>query len=92
MIVAGEEKRRNFREAGWWGDQTLADLFFANATKHPERLTLIDAPNRPDFAFGAPRRLTYAQMQEEVERFAGALLAAGIGKDDVIGCSPISHT
>ena len=84
MIVAGEEKRRNFREAGWWGDQTLADLFFANATKHPERLTLIDAPNRPDFAFGAPRRLTYAQMREEVERFAGALLAAGIGKDDVI--------
>jgi acyl-CoA synthetase (AMP-forming)/AMP-acid ligase II len=84
MIVAGEEKRRNFREAGWWGDQTLADLFFANATKHPERLTLVDAPNRPDFAFGAPRRLTYAQMREEVERFAGALLAAGIGKDDVI--------
>jgi acyl-CoA synthetase (AMP-forming)/AMP-acid ligase II len=84
MIVAGEEKRRVYREAGWWGDQTLADLFFANAAKHPERLALVDAPNRADFAFGAPRRLTYAQMQTEVKRYAGALLAAGIGKDDVI--------
>ena len=84
MIVAGEEKRRIFREAGWWGDQTLAELFFANAAKYPERLALVDAPNRTDFTFGTPRRLTYAQMQEEVERFAGALVAAGIGKDDVI--------
>ena len=84
MIVAGEDKRRLYREAGWWGDQTLADLFFANAQKHPDRLALVDAPNRADFAFGEPRRLTYAEMQTEVERLAGALLAAGIGKDDVV--------
>ena len=84
MIVAGEEKRRLYRDAGWWGDQTLADLFFANVHKHPDRLALVDAPNRADFAFGEPRRLSYAQMQVEVERLAGALVAAGIGKDDVI--------
>lgn len=84
MIVAGEEKRQKYREEGWWGDQTLADLFFANCTKYPERMALIDAPNRGDFAFGAPRRLTYAEMRAEVERYAGALVAAGIGKDDVI--------
>lgn len=84
MIVAGEEKRRLYRDAGWWGDQTLADLFFANAHRHPDRLALVDAPNRADFAFGEPRRLSYAQMQAEVERLAGALVAAGIGKDDVI--------
>jgi acyl-CoA synthetase (AMP-forming)/AMP-acid ligase II len=84
MIVASEEKRRQFREAGWWGDQTLADLFFASCARHPDRLALVDAPNRADFAFGEPRRLTYREMQAEVERYAGALLAAGIGKDDVI--------
>lgn len=84
MIVAGEEKRRQHREAGWWGDQTLADLFFANARKYPDRLALVDAPNRADFAFGDTHRLTYAEMRTEVERLAGALIAAGIGKDDVI--------
>jgi acyl-CoA synthetase (AMP-forming)/AMP-acid ligase II len=84
MIVAAEEKRKAYREAGWWGDQTLADLFFANAARNPDRLALVDAPNRADFAFGAPRRLSYAGMQAEVERYAGALVAAGIGKDDVV--------
>ena len=84
MIVAGEQKRKAFREAGWWGDQTLADLFFANAQTHPERIALIDAPNRADFAFGEPKRLTYSDLRTEVERLASALLAAGVGKDDVV--------
>jgi acyl-CoA synthetase (AMP-forming)/AMP-acid ligase II len=84
MIVAGEDKRQAYREAGWWGDNTLADLFFANTAKHPDRVALVDAPNRADFAFGEQRRLTYAELQAEVERYAGALIAAGIGKDDVI--------
>ncbi|MFM2411531.1 MAG: Short-chain-fatty-acid--CoA ligase [Pseudomonadota bacterium] len=84
MIVAGEEKRRQYREAGWWGDQTLADLFHANAAVYSGRMALVDAPNRADFAFGDPRRLTYAEMKSEVDRLAGALIKAGIGKDDVI--------
>ncbi|MBS3961954.1 MAG: acyl--CoA ligase [Sandarakinorhabdus sp.] len=84
MIVASEEKRRAYRNSGWWGDKTLADLFFANAQKHLARLALVDAPNRADFAFGEPQRLSYAALAAEVERLAGALLAGGIGKDDVI--------
>ena len=84
MIVAAKSKRKAFREAGWWGDRTLADLFFANAEAHPDRPALVDAPNRADFAFGEPQRLTWGDMRAEVERMAGALVAAGIGKDDVI--------
>ena len=84
MIVAPQAKREAYREAGWWGDRTLADLFFANAAAHPDRMALVDAPNRADFAFGEPQRLTYAELAAEVERLAGALVAAGIGKDDVI--------
>lgn len=84
MIAAGESKRKAYRDSGWWGDKTLADMFEANARTHPDRVALIDAPNRADFAFGAPQRLTYAALAAEVERLAGALVAAGIGKDDVI--------
>ena len=84
MIVAGEGKRKAYREQGWWGDQTLADLFEANARAHPARMALIDAPNRADFAFGTPRRLTYADLATEVRRLAGALVLAGVGKDDVV--------
>ncbi len=84
MIVAGEEKRRKHRESGWWGDQTFADLFAANAAAHPERLALVDAPNRGDFAFGEPQRLTYAELEAEIDRLAGALVKVGIDKDDVL--------
>ncbi|MBA4162660.1 MAG: (2,3-dihydroxybenzoyl)adenylate synthase [Novosphingobium sp.] len=84
MIVAGESKRKAYRRSGWWGDKTLADMFEANAQDHPDRVALVDAPNRGQFAFGEQRRLSYAAMREEVDRFAGALLAAGVGKDDVI--------
>jgi len=84
MILAGENKRQAYRDSGWWGDKTLAQMFEANAQAHADRVALVDAPNRADFAFGEQRRLTYAQMREEVDRYAGALLAAGIGKDDVI--------
>ena len=84
MIAAGEKKRRQYRESGWWGDQTFADLFAANAAAHPERLALVDAPNRGEFAFGEPRRLTYAELAAEIDRLASALVVAGIGKDDVL--------
>ncbi|MDZ3831602.1 MAG: class I adenylate-forming enzyme family protein [Sphingopyxis sp.] len=84
MIAAGEEKRRRYRESGWWGDKSFADLFAANAAAYPDRPALIDAPNRADFAFGAPQRLTYADLAAEIDRLAGALVAAGIGKDDVL--------
>ena len=84
MVTATKDKRQLYREQGWWGDTTLADMFRANAGIHPERLALVDPPNRAVFAFGEPQRLTYAQMLAETERLAGALLANGIGKDDVI--------
>lgn len=84
MIVADISKRETLRQRGWWGDKTLADLFQENALANPTRVAVIDAPNRDVFAFGKPRRLSYAELSAEVERMAGALLAAGIRKDDVI--------
>ena len=47
-------------------------------------MALVDAPNRYDFAFGEPQRLSYAELAAEIDRLAGALVKAGIGKDDVL--------
>lgn len=84
MTVASPEKRAACRAEGWWGEVTLDDLFRANARTHPARLALVDAPNRADFAFGAPRRLTYAEMEAEVTRLAALLTAAGLARGDVL--------
>ncbi len=84
MIAAGEEKRQKHRDSGWWGDKTLSDMFLSNAKAHPDRIALVDAPNREVFAFGVPRRLSYTELKAEVDRLSGVLLRAGIGKDDVV--------
>jgi acyl-CoA synthetase (AMP-forming)/AMP-acid ligase II len=84
MIAADEQRRADCRAAGWWGDTTLGDMFLANVGRHPDRIALIDAPNRADIAFGDPCRYTYTEMSAEVHRLAGALLAGGVGKGDVV--------
>ena len=84
MIAAAEQRRAEFRASGWWGDTTLGGMFVANTGSFPDRMALIDAPNRNDIAFGDPQRFTYAEMLAEVERLSGALLANGVGKDDVV--------
>ncbi|MEW4467523.1 class I adenylate-forming enzyme family protein [Parasphingorhabdus sp. JC815] len=84
MIAAGEKKREQYRDNGWWGDKTLFDMFLANVESHPDRIALVDAPNRQVFAFGEARRLSYAELRSEVDRLSGMLLRAGVGKDDVV--------
>ena len=84
MIFASEEKRKLYRESFWWGDKTLYDLFVENVKKTPERVALIDAPNRGIFAYGEQQRISYAQMSHEVDRLCAELLNAGIVKEDVI--------
>lgn len=59
-------------------------MFVENAGAFPDRLALVDAPNRGEFSFGVPERLTYGKMRAEVDRLAGVLVAAGIGKDDIV--------
>ncbi|MGD9965956.1 MAG: class I adenylate-forming enzyme family protein [Hyphomonadaceae bacterium] len=77
-------KRFRYRAAGWWGDRTLGQMFLDNATRHPERTAVVDAPNRAQIAFGEPRRLSYAQLRAEVDRLAAALLDLGIGKGAIV--------
>jgi len=73
-----------FRAQGLWQDQTLHDVFAANAAAEPGRLALVDAPNRAAFAHGAPARLDYAALAVLVDRLAAVLLGQGLKRDDVM--------
>ena len=76
MIAAEEDKRQRYREQGWRRDRTLADMYLANATRRPDRLALADAPDRADFAFGQPQRLTKVMRREVRERALAAVEGA----------------
>ncbi|MBN9527083.1 MAG: acyl--CoA ligase [Alphaproteobacteria bacterium] len=73
-----------YRAQGLWRDQTLHDVFAANAAANPGRLALVDAPNRAAFAHGEPRRFDYAGLAALVDRLAAVLLGQGLARDDVM--------
>lgn len=84
MILVPGDKIDDYTARGWWGRDTLWDLFRKNLAAHPGDEAVVDAPNRAEFAHGAPRRLTWSQLGDEVDRFCLLLLAEGIGRDEVM--------
>ena len=84
MIPASDKKRSDYRRSGHWGDLTLGQMFNANVLAYPELEAVVDPSNRTDFTFGAPQRLTYQELSDEVARIAAGLIEHGIGKDDIV--------
>lgn len=84
MILTPESQIREYTEKGWWGSQTIVDLFIGNAERTPDEMALADAPNRGKFTAGEPLRLTYTQVRQAVDRLAAGLIGAGIKKDDIV--------
>jgi hypothetical protein len=59
--------------ASFAGGVTLDALLRANVAAHQNSIALADPPNRASFTDGAPLRLTYAQLEERVDRLARKL-------------------
>jgi acyl-CoA synthetase (AMP-forming)/AMP-acid ligase II len=84
MILVDPAKIDEYTARGWWGTTTLWELFAGHVREQPEAEAVVDAPNRADFAHGAPRRLSWAMLADAVDRFCGLLLDHGIRRDAVL--------
>jgi acyl-CoA synthetase (AMP-forming)/AMP-acid ligase II len=73
-----------YRTTGVYGDKTFSRLFETVVQRHPERLALVDAPNRASFLGGAPRRLSYSQAWAQAQGLAASMLAHGLQRNDVL--------
>lgn len=82
MQTTNPEIIAEYTAAGWFTDRTLTHIFDEAAADAPAMTALVDAPNRPEFAYGPPRRLTYAETAAEVKRMGGALQRLGIEQGD----------
>jgi non-ribosomal peptide synthetase component E (peptide arylation enzyme) len=65
MILDSYHLIRDYTEKGYWGTDTLSDLFLRNVAATPQALALIDPPNRADLIGGDPQRLTYAELKRQ---------------------------
>jgi acyl-CoA synthetase (AMP-forming)/AMP-acid ligase II len=84
MILVPQDKIARYVGCGWWGEQTLADVFIATARRQPDALAVADPPNLAQVCGQAPRRWSWAELLREVGRMAAFLHARGLRKDDVI--------
>lgn len=84
MSPFSAELAERYRAEGFWGDLSVPRMFERSVARVPDRVALVDPPNRPSLIGGAPRRYTYSQMDAEVNRFAAALRARGLGRGALI--------
>lgn len=84
MILVPADHIAAYRAKGWWGDMTMVDLLDRHVAERPGDDALIDPPNTQAVIGRVPRRLTWRDLGEEVDRLAAVLHAAGLAKDDVL--------
>lgn len=84
MILVNENVINEYVEKGWWGTETIYNLFDRHVKTRPTMEAIIDPLNRETICGGLPRRLTYEQLSKEVDQLAAVLIKNGIQKDDII--------
>ncbi len=84
MVLVKPETIAEYTEKGWWGQQTLWDVFVQQVSARGDAEAVVDACNRSDFAHGAPRRLSWRELAQETDRFCLLLLRHGLGRDDIV--------
>ncbi len=85
MILVQQSRRAAFSASGAWGRVTLDGLVRKNAHSRPDALALADAPDRSDWTGGTPRRLTYAELNAEMEATASLFSVIGLDVGSVVG-------
>ncbi len=79
------ERVGEYRDLGWWTDETIDQVFRDQVADRPNQVALVDPANREAIVGSAPRRLTWAQLDAEVEWLAARLLERGLRRGDVLG-------
>ena len=84
MILVSSDKIAEYSARGWWGTQTLWDLFVGHVRERGDAEAVVDASNRAEFAHGPPLRLSWRQLAGQVDRFCLLLIDQRIGRDDIV--------
>ncbi|WP_283138363.1 class I adenylate-forming enzyme family protein [Rhizohabitans arisaemae] len=71
-------------EQGWWTGETVDDLLRAQVAARPGAPAVVDPLNKADLMGGEVKRLSWAELDREVDRVAGVLLEQGVGQGDLV--------
>ncbi|MDA9615090.1 acyl--CoA ligase [Pseudomonadota bacterium] len=84
MILTPKSRIKEYTDNGWWNSDTLYSLFIEACSESGNKEALVDAPNRELLTNSKPRRLSFLDVQKEVDNYASILFELGFRKDDKI--------
>ena len=84
MILDSQERIKEYTAKGYWGKKSLIDYFKEHVSEDPDRVCLVDPPNKEQLVGLTPERLTYRELDRAVDATAESFLRMGIQKDDII--------
>jgi acyl-CoA synthetase len=79
------ERVREYRDKGYWTDDTIDALLRERVAVHGDIPAIVDPLNRAALVDGPYRALTWPQLDEQVSRLAQVLLDEGVRPGDVVG-------
>ena len=85
MGLHPDARVREYRELGYWNDDTIDALLRERVLEFGDIPAIVDPLNRDALMDGPFRSLTWPELDEQVSRLAQVLLDAGIGPGDVVG-------
>jgi acyl-CoA synthetase len=76
---------KEYREKGYWTDDTIDALFRARVAQFGDIPAVVDPLNREALTDGPARTLSWTQADDEVSRLAQVLLDEGVTAGDAVG-------
>lgn len=84
MILVPKDKIADYVARGWWGEQTLGEIFLDTAARQPRQFAVADPPNRAALWGTAPQTWSWGELLAHTGRYAAFLHQQGLRKDDVV--------
>ena len=84
MILANKKRIEDFIKKGWWGEDTLHSLFQEALVACGDQEALVDPENRSVITGDDPKRLSFNEINNLVERYAATFYEQGLRKDDIV--------
>ena len=78
------ERVTRYQELGWWTDETVQQLFADRVAERGDVLAVVDPPNKADLVDLPGLRLSWNEVDREVDRLAAVLRVHGVGEGDVL--------
>lgn len=74
-----------YTKSGVWTPDTVQQLLSDRVRERGTQLAVVDPVDKADYVDGVPGRITWAELDREVDRLAATLLRSGVGAGEVIG-------